>query len=74
MQLFLVLTIKLVDGCTRSALNVYVHVCCFRDNGVASSVVTREFIVEQAPIEEVVSTSMHIEEVEESSEEEEDDR
>lgn len=46
---------------------------CFRDNGVTSSVITREFVVEQAPSREDVSTHTHLEEEEgeeESSEEE----
>lgn len=46
----------------------------FRDNGVTSSVITRVFVVEQAPIREEVSTHPHLEEEEEdSSEEEEED-
>lgn len=47
----------------------------FRDNGVTSSVITRVFVVEQAPIQEEVSTRPHLEEEEEedSSEEEEED-
>lgn len=43
---------------------------CFRDNGVTSSVITREFVVEQAPSREDVSDHTHVEEEEESSEEE----
>lgn len=66
-----------IDDCTCIDCIDFMCACVphFRDNGVTSSVITREFMVEQAPIEEVVSTSMHVQEVEDSSDEgeEEDD-
>lgn len=44
----------------------------FRDNGVTSSVVTREFLVEQAPPKEV-SAHTHVDEEEEGESSEDND-
>lgn len=45
----------------------------FRDNGVSSSVVTREFLVEQAPPKTEVSAHTHVEEEEEGESSEDND-
>ena len=45
----------------------------FRDNGVTSSVVTREFLVEQAPPKEEVSAHTHVDEEEEGESSEDND-